>query len=676
MTGSLRIALSLLALLVSGAAALADPPGRVGRLGYAEGAVSFHAADQDQWSPATINYPVVAGETFWTEPGGRAEIEVGASEIRLDETTLLTFVALDDGATRLQVDQGVLNIHLRAMPPGGVQVQTPRAQLNLVEPGSYHIDAGRPDGGAPPDHTEITVLEGRVTTAGPRSTLTVLPGETAIIGGEPQSFTLREGNATPFDDWALMREKREAALEASRYVSPEATGYRDLDSYGRWNTNPTYGAVWYPTAVDPDWAPYRYGHWAFVPPWGWTWIDDAPWGFAPFHYGRWVTIDGAWAWVPGTVVARPVYAPALVAFVGGAGFGITISAGAPLEAVGWVPLAPFEVYHPYYRTSPTYVRNVNITNVNRTVINNITTVNVTNTTVVNNFANRQAATVVPAAAFTRAAPVQKATVAVPREQLAQTRVAPDVAHLKPTAAARAGVAIPAAAGALVPRANAPATIAPKPVAPANAQAVAEPVVPKAPGPALPNRPQAPATRQAVRGPSSAAAPGASPAPQPAHAAATVPPPAGVPVWRARPGEVQQPAAGKPPPAVDKERAPAPIAAPKVSPPPATTTPKAAPAPVATAIAPKPPTPPKAPSPAPAAKSAAPAMAKAPPPLPAQRPVQQTRIAPTPSGWQRTPAPPQAAAPQHAPTPAQMPKPTQGQGQAHPPPGKDQKPQAQ
>jgi hypothetical protein len=23
-------------------------------------------------------------------------------------------------------------------------------------------------------------------------------------------------------------------------------------------------------------------------PWGWTWVDNAPWGFAPFHYGRWV----------------------------------------------------------------------------------------------------------------------------------------------------------------------------------------------------------------------------------------------------------------------------------------------------------------------------------------------------------------------------------------------------
>ncbi len=41
------------------------------------------------------------------------------------------------------------------------------------------------------------------------------------------------------------------------------------------------GTVWYPQSVPTNWAPYRDGHWAYVAPWGWTWIDDAPWGFNP-----------------------------------------------------------------------------------------------------------------------------------------------------------------------------------------------------------------------------------------------------------------------------------------------------------------------------------------------------------------------------------------------------------
>ena len=94
--------------------------------------------------------------------------------------------------------------------------------------------------------------------------------------------------------------------------------------------------------MQPGWAPYRYGHWAWVNPWGWTWVDDAPWGYAPFHYGRWVFVGGAWGWVPGPVVGRkwrPVYSPALVAWAGGPSFGVSIGIGAG-PAVGWFALGP------------------------------------------------------------------------------------------------------------------------------------------------------------------------------------------------------------------------------------------------------------------------------------------------------------------------------------------------
>ncbi len=75
--------------------------------------------------------------------------------------------------------------------------------------------------------------------------------------------------------------------------------------------------MWVPNGTPAGWAPYHYGHWVWVDPWGWTWVDDAPWGFAPFHYGRWAYVGGYWGWVPGPIAARPVYAPALVAWVGG-----------------------------------------------------------------------------------------------------------------------------------------------------------------------------------------------------------------------------------------------------------------------------------------------------------------------------------------------------------------------
>src|ERR1700730_2430136 len=236
----------LLGVCATAASALADPAARVGRLSYTEGTVSFHTSDQDQWVPATVNYPVVTGNSFWTEPQSKAEIHVGSLEIRMDETTALDAGALDDRATRLQVEQGVVNLHLRSMPPGGLQILMARGEVDLVEPGRYHIDAGHPNGDAPADRLEVTVLEGKAEVSGPRSRLEILTGEAAVISGNPTSFTLAEGNSTPFDDWALARERREAARQAERYVSRETTGYQDLDGYGRWSADPTYGTVWYP----------------------------------------------------------------------------------------------------------------------------------------------------------------------------------------------------------------------------------------------------------------------------------------------------------------------------------------------------------------------------------------------------------------------------------------------
>ena len=120
--------------------------------------------------------------------------------------------------------------------------------------------------------------------------------------------------------------------------------------------------MWRPSNVNGDWAPYRNGRWEWISPWGWTWIDDAPWGYAPSHYGRWVYVDRYWAWHPGRIVARPVYAPALVSFIGAPGFSVSVNIGQPC---GWVPLAPREVYYPYYQSSHRYVERINVNHVHR-----------------------------------------------------------------------------------------------------------------------------------------------------------------------------------------------------------------------------------------------------------------------------------------------------------------------
>ena len=473
-----------------------DPPNRVGRLSFMAGTVSFHAADQDQWSPATLNFPVTTGDSFWTQPDARAEIEIGAAEVRLDQSSEVDVVRLDDSGTQIQVAQGNVNISFATQPEAGFQVLTPRGKVIFTQPGRYHIDAGQMNGDQPSDQVLVTVLQGEARFDAANGSHAIAVGQTLTASGQPVNFTVGQAlQVTAFDQWAQSRDPKPAAAGAPavgssitwngpapaaspslQYVSPDTTGYQDLDTYGSWNTTADYGAVWYPSSVGADWAPYRYGHWAYVAPWGWTWIDDAPWGFAPFHYGRWAFIDGRWGWCPGEFARRPVYAPALVAFIGDDDFSIGVSIGFGERHVGWVPLAPHEAFRPYYHASPTYIRNVNITTVNNTVINNIT--NVTNVTNVNDgavtaasFRNARGATVVREAAFTGAAPVERATIAVAGDELAKARVENRLDRFRPSAAAKAGVSVAAAAYPTAAKIGTP-------------DSAAAQTVPKSPGPAF------------------------------------------------------------------------------------------------------------------------------------------------------------------------------------------------
>ena len=234
-----------------------------------------------------------------------------------------------------------------------------------------------------------------------------------------------------FDSWAFDRDDREDRADSANYVSREMTGYEDLDEYGDWSYVAGYGPCWRPRAIVAGWAPYRFGHWVYVGPWGWTWVEDEPWGFAPFHYGRWASVSGGWFWVPGPVVVRPVWAPALVAFVGG-GPGFHFSAGV---GVGWFPLGPGEVYVPGYHVSRRYVNNVNITNTsvnitkvtnvyNTVIVNKSTTVN--NITYVNQHVNN-GVTVVSHEAFVNARPVSQNVMKVDQRELAAAPVSHVVA---------------------------------------------------------------------------------------------------------------------------------------------------------------------------------------------------------------------------------------------------------
>src|SRR5207247_946329 len=253
------------------------------------------------------------------------------------------------------------------------EIDTPNGAVSLLRPGSYRVDVDSTG-----DTATVTVRRGEAEVTAAGSAFTVKRDQAAVVSGtDSPSYDIRDAlPPNDWEEWCASRDRRWDDSRSARYVSRETIGYEDLDEHGDWRDTPDYGPVWVPHPVMAGWAPYRYGHWAWVEPWGWTWIDDASWGFAPFHYGRWVYWDGSWVWVPGHVVARPVYAPALVVFVGGRNWSLAITSGG-VAGVAWFPLAPEEPYVPAYHVSNTYIRNVNVTNVNVTNIN-VSNINVTN----------------------------------------------------------------------------------------------------------------------------------------------------------------------------------------------------------------------------------------------------------------------------------------------------------
>ena len=116
-----------------------------------------------------------------------------------------------------------------------------------------------------------------------------------------------------------------AGTETEGETGSYATFYRKLEPYGDWMETSAYGYVFqpHPAAQSPAWRPYTNGHWVYTDA-GWTWISDERFGWATYHYGRWIRLrDVGWVWVPGDQ-----WAPAWVSWRRGNDY------------VGWAPLPP------------------------------------------------------------------------------------------------------------------------------------------------------------------------------------------------------------------------------------------------------------------------------------------------------------------------------------------------
>ena len=602
----------------------ADPPGRVARISLADGAVSMQPAGGDGWVSDVLNRPLTNGDKLWADQESHAELHIGSAAVRLGGETGISVLNIDDRTVQLKLSAGTLQVRVRGLDPEQTfEIATPTASVAVLRPGAYRIEVAESG-----FLERIAVAQGQVAVtdqghatsidAGQLAEFTGTSVEDAAIGALPPE----DG----FDEWVADRDRREDRAVSSQYVSREVTGYEDLDDYGTWQNGDDYGPVWVP-AVAAGWVPYRDGHWGWIAPWGWTWIDEAPWGFAPFHYGRWVFFRGNWCWAPGPRRYAPVYAPALVGWVGGARGPAGVGPGGP--PVGWFPLGWNEVYVPAYRGSVTYVRNINVTNIHasNTVINNYIT---NNTTIINAADGRQGAgdrgpagqryanlavagavTATSRTAFTSAQPVASHLARLPRETLERAPAGTGAPAIAPTASS---LGRPAAVTPLVaPQVWSRPVVArvPPPPPPPSFEAQRQAVVANGGLPvSLRGFAAAPAARAGASPPTRVRADVVQVAPTPATRPPSAPRPAPVPEFRT-PGR-QAPPENRAP--AQEYRAPAPV-------------PEATPAATPRPAAPYRPPVPEYREPSPVREP--PAVAPAPRPAPAYRPPAQDYRAPAP-----------------------------------------------
>lgn len=380
-----------------------DPPSRVARISVRAGQASLQPSGASEWGDASLNGIVTTGDRLVTGADGQAELEIGPMSVRIAEGSDVTVTNLADRYLQLGLEQGTLRLSVYRLSAGdSIEVDTPNGALMVTTPGEYRFEIADDD-----SHTTVSVDVGGLEIVGPGVNQIVRGGQAVRLTGTDRIdvVSVVRPARTSFDQWAADRDHRVNTASCAQYMSNDIPGCADLDDAGRWEANADFGTVWYPTRVAAGWVPYRDGRWVWVEPWGWSWIDDAPWGYAPFHYGRWAQFGPRWGWIPGPLGRRPYYAPALVAFIGGPGWRVGVSSGTQ----AWFPLGPHEAYFPSYHHGDDYLRRVNSANVRN--VGDITVFVDARNAGRMNYANRATGmTAVPTDAFRNGRPVGRAVV--------------------------------------------------------------------------------------------------------------------------------------------------------------------------------------------------------------------------------------------------------------------------
>jgi len=328
----------------------------VARISLSDGNVTVTRGNSDEPIDSTLNAPLVTTDRIATGDGSHAEVQFDfANLIRLSPNTEVRMGELEYHSYLIQIVRGTVTFRGLRDTDAKIALSTPNVTVVPLRQGAYRVTV-RPDG-----QSEITVRAGEASIETPNGSERLPAGQTMLSRGPASDPEFMATAAIAQDDWDRWNTDRdhfferydEHANDAARYTGPDMPGAEDLAANGQWTWDPSYGNVWVPNNVPPDWAPYRDGRWDYLDYYGWSWVSYDPWGWAPYHYGNWYRSRFGWAWYPGAIGPRRYWRPAMVGFFGfgasgfgTAGFGMSLGFG--YGNVGWVPLAPFEPYRPWY----------------------------------------------------------------------------------------------------------------------------------------------------------------------------------------------------------------------------------------------------------------------------------------------------------------------------------------
>jgi hypothetical protein len=315
----------------------------VAHISFMHGAVSVQRGDSGDWSAASLNAPMVAGDKISTGDGGRAEVQLDfANVIRLGDHSQARIAGITRSQIQVQVGEGVTEFSELRGSEVPVEIDTPNVAIHpFNKPGSFRITVTNDD------ETKVAAYGGEADVTTTQGSTHIIAGQMITVHGSMQDAQYKTSDAPvmdEFDHWSTDRDRQILAANSWKNTNQYYSGSEDLDQSGVWSEVPDYGQVWTPNQ-GPGWSPYSDGTWVWEPYWGWTWSSYEPWGWAPYHYGRWFWNANAWSWWPGPVwgagMYYPIWAPAYVGFFGwGGGFGFGFGFG----HIGWFPIGPCDPF--------------------------------------------------------------------------------------------------------------------------------------------------------------------------------------------------------------------------------------------------------------------------------------------------------------------------------------------